>query len=62
MAYSFDGPELRGTGGAVHQALPLLGETFFVLYGDSYLPCDYRAVEEAFVAMWAGGADDGLSQ
>lgn len=49
VAYSYDGPVLRGTGGAVHQALPLLGETFFVLYGDSYLPCDYRAVEEAFL-------------
>jgi hypothetical protein len=26
----------------------LLGEQFLVLYGDSYLPCDYRAVERAF--------------
>src|SRR5579864_6791465 len=46
--YSFDGPELRGTAGAIHQALPLLGESFFVLYGDSYLPCDYAAVEHSF--------------
>lgn len=46
--YSFDGPTLLGTGGAVKQALPLLGEAFFVLYGDSYLPCDYAAVEQAF--------------
>lgn len=50
LEYSFDGPVLRGTGGAIQQALPLLGETFFVLYGDSYLPCDYARVEEAFVA------------
>jgi N-acetyl-alpha-D-muramate 1-phosphate uridylyltransferase len=48
LQYSFDGPVLRGTGGAIHQALPLLGEAFFVLYGDSYLPCDYARVEEAF--------------
>jgi NDP-sugar pyrophosphorylase family protein len=48
--YSFDGPTLRGTAGAIHQALPRLGEAFFVLYGDSYLPCDYRAVEGAFHA------------
>jgi len=48
VAYSYDGPNLRGTAGAIHQALPLLGEAFFVLYGDSYLPCDYRAVEGAF--------------
>jgi NDP-sugar pyrophosphorylase family protein len=46
--YSFDWPNLRGTGGAIHEALPLLGDSFFVLYGDSYLPCDYAAVEEAF--------------
>ena len=49
VKYSFDGPVLRGTAGAIHQALPLLGRAFFVLYGDSYLPCDYAAVEEAFV-------------
>jgi NDP-sugar pyrophosphorylase family protein len=48
VEYSFDGPVLRGTAGAIHQALPLLGEAFFVLYGDSYLLCDYRAVGEAF--------------
>ena len=48
LTYSPDGPTLRGTAGAVAQARPLLGESFFVLYGDSYLPCDYRAVEQAF--------------
>jgi D-sedoheptulose 7-phosphate isomerase len=50
VAYSFDGPILRGTAGALRAALPQLGEAFFVLYGDSYLPCDYRAVEQAFLA------------
>jgi NDP-sugar pyrophosphorylase family protein len=45
---SSDGPALRGTGGAIANALPLLGETFFVLYGDSYLPCSYGSVAEAF--------------
>jgi NDP-sugar pyrophosphorylase family protein len=44
----FDGELLLGTGGAIKKALPLLGEAFFVLYGDSYLPCNYRAVQEAF--------------
>ncbi len=48
VAYSRDGTSLRGTGGALRQALPLLGDAFFVLYGDSYLPCDYRAIESAF--------------
>jgi NDP-sugar pyrophosphorylase family protein len=50
IAYSYDGPSLRGTGGAIANALPVLGDRFFVLYGDSYLPCDYRAVERAFLA------------
>jgi NDP-sugar pyrophosphorylase family protein len=45
----FDGPVLLGTAGAVRHAMPLLGETFFVLYGDSYLPCDYSAVGGAFL-------------
>ncbi len=48
LEYAFDGPTLLGTGGAVRQAVPLLGERFFVLYGDSYLPTNYGAVAEAF--------------
>ncbi len=50
LTYSADGPRLLGTAGAVARARPLLDESFFVLYGDSYLPCDYRAVEAAFRA------------
>lgn len=46
--YSFDGPALRGTAGAVRNALPKLGDSFFVMYGDSYLPCDYVAIERNF--------------
>jgi NDP-sugar pyrophosphorylase family protein len=48
VEFSFDGPALRGTAGAIKQALPQLGPEFFVLYGDSYLPCDYQAVQSAF--------------
>jgi NDP-sugar pyrophosphorylase family protein len=48
ISYSFDGPILLGTGSAIRKALPLLGEAFFVLYGDSYLACDYQAVEAYF--------------
>jgi len=48
VEFSFDGPRLLGTAGAIARALPLLGEAFFVLYGDSYLPCDYRAVQREF--------------
>lgn len=48
VGYSEDGAVPLGTAGAVRAALPLLGERFFVLYGDSYLPCDYAAVQQAF--------------
>jgi NDP-sugar pyrophosphorylase family protein len=43
-----DGVKLLGTGGAIKRALHLLGEEFFVLYGDSYLPLEYAPVAEFF--------------
>jgi NDP-sugar pyrophosphorylase family protein len=48
LDYSFDGEKLLGTGGAIKRALPLLGEEFFVLYGDSYLPVEYAPIAEFF--------------
>ena len=48
-AYSYDGGQPLGTGGALRKALPLLGDAFLVLYGDSYLRCDYADVERTFV-------------
>jgi NDP-sugar pyrophosphorylase family protein len=45
IAYSFDAIAGRdGTLGAIRRALPLLGERFLVLYGDTYLRIDYRTV------------------
>ena len=49
VRYSHDGPNPLGTGGALRRALPLLGKAFLALYGDSYLECDYGAVERAFL-------------
>lgn len=46
--YSYDGPQLLGTGGALKQALPKLGDVFFVFYGDSYLPINFQLVAEQF--------------
>jgi NDP-sugar pyrophosphorylase family protein len=48
MKYSYDGPSLLGTGGAIKKSLSLLPEAFFILYGDSYLPVDYSVVSAAF--------------
>jgi NDP-sugar pyrophosphorylase family protein len=55
VQYSHDGKRLLGTGGALRQALPLLGDVCAVLYGDSYLDVDYRAIFEAFLADDAQG-------
>lgn len=53
--YSFDGPNLLGTAGAIKNALPKLGDFFFVMYGDSYLPCDYAAIAHSFQSANALG-------
>ena len=46
--YSLDGPVLLGTGGALRQALPLLGEAFVILYGHSYLHTAYGPIVARF--------------
>jgi NDP-sugar pyrophosphorylase family protein len=48
VEYVFDGPSLLGTAGALRRALPVLGDEFAVIYGDSYLRCDYAAAIAAF--------------
>ncbi len=50
VEYSFDGPVLLGTGGALRRALPLLSDPFWVLYGDSYLEMDLGAALSAWQA------------
>jgi NDP-sugar pyrophosphorylase family protein len=48
--YSYDAPGLDGTLGAIRRALPLLPESFLVLYGDTYLRLDYRSAAEQWLA------------
>jgi NDP-sugar pyrophosphorylase family protein len=48
VQYAFDGDSPLGTAGAIHHALPLLNGPFFVLYGDSYLPCNYDDIQGYF--------------
>ncbi len=55
LDYSFDGPTLLGTGGAIRRALPQLGDQFFVLYGDSYLTTPFHPVAECFVRSGKSG-------
>jgi MurNAc alpha-1-phosphate uridylyltransferase len=49
LSYIDDGPQLMGTGGALRRALPTLGDAFLIIYGDSYLDCDYHAVARTFL-------------
>ena len=47
--FSFDGDKLLGTAGAINKALPLLGDNFAVMYGDSYLTEDFRPIADFFL-------------
>lgn len=49
ITYSYDGDAYLGTAGAVEKALPLLGDRFLTLYGDSYLPTPFAPAVEAFL-------------
>ncbi len=50
VKYSYDGDKLLGTGGSVRKALPLLGDLFWVLYGDAYLDTDYSVILKKFLS------------
>lgn len=55
IRYSYESEKLLGTGGAVRNALPLLGDIFWVLYGDSYLNVDFKSVNEYFSSNTKSG-------
>jgi len=48
LEYVFDGAPLLGTAGALKRALPVLGDSFYVLYGDSLLTCGLPPIEQYF--------------
>jgi NDP-sugar pyrophosphorylase family protein len=48
IEYVHDGPRPMGTAAAIRRALPVLGNEFMVLYGDTYLRIDYADVARAF--------------
>lgn len=55
VSYSLDGPILRGTGGAIRQALPLLGPEFIIMYGDSYLDIHYQQIVDRYLQTGLDG-------
>ncbi len=50
LRYVDEGPKLRGTGGALRLACEqgALDESFFVIYGDSFLPVEFAPIWKAF--------------
>jgi NDP-sugar pyrophosphorylase family protein len=48
IRFAYDGDRLLGTAGAIRRALAQLGDTFWVMYGDSYMDVDYGAILAAF--------------
>ena len=46
---SNDGKQLLGTGGAIKKALPILSNSFFVIFGDSYLNVSYLKIYKKFL-------------
>ena len=50
LTYSYDGDKLLGTGGAIKKIEDILPDTFFVLYGDSYLEIPYAPLVDAFIS------------
>ena len=48
ITYSYE-DNLLGTGGALRNAIGMLKDRFFVLYGDAYLTINYRDIEEYFI-------------
>jgi NDP-sugar pyrophosphorylase family protein len=49
IAYSHDGAQPLGTGGALRAALPMLGSRFLAMYGDSWLPQPVEPVWRRFL-------------
>jgi N-acetyl-alpha-D-muramate 1-phosphate uridylyltransferase len=49
VKYSYDRGSPLGTGGAVLNALKHVGDDFFVIYGDSLLPINFRDVISKYV-------------
>ncbi len=49
ISYSFDGPKLRGTCGAVVNALSMIEDKFMLIYGDSFMDVNYFGIVVKFL-------------
>ncbi len=49
IIFSYDGKLLLGTGGAIKKALNYLDESFFILYGDSFVRINLKILQKYFL-------------
>lgn len=48
VQYSSENKKLLGTAGCIRKAFSLLEENFFIIYGDTYLPVNFKKIEKFF--------------
>jgi NDP-sugar pyrophosphorylase family protein len=48
IKYSHENKKLLGTAGCIRKAIPLLEDNFFVTYGDTYLPVNFKNIQKSF--------------
>ena len=53
VKYSHDSKKLLGTAGCIRKAVSSLEENFFVIYGDTYLPVNFKDIQRDFVKQKA---------
>jgi len=46
--YSYDGPQLLGTGGAIKKIINILPNYFLIMYGDTILRVNFKKVQEFY--------------
>ena len=50
ITFSYDGDKLLGTGGAIVNALSNVTDDLFIQYGDSYLPVNYKKIQNSYLS------------
>ena len=41
--------KLLGTGGAIKNAFPFIKNNFFIMYGDTYLPINFKKIQDKYI-------------
>lgn len=60
IKYSEEGENLLGTAGALRKSIPLLKNTFMLIYGDSYMDIDYGQLIYSYVRNMLKSKADGI--